>query len=159
MLKIDEYVVYKHDVCKIVSINNRNNLDYYVLVPISDSTLKISVPCNNTSLVRKLISKEYAYNLIDMMPNIEVLNMNVKLLENEYKILLNDCSHESLIKIIKTTYLRNKERIDTKRKTSDKDEYYFNLAEKYLYNELAIVLEMTYDEVKEYIIERINKNL
>ena len=26
MLKIDEYVVYKHDVCKIVSINNRNNL-------------------------------------------------------------------------------------------------------------------------------------
>ena len=148
MLKINDYVVCKHDVCKVVSIKKNNNKDYYVLVPISDSTLKISIPCDNTTLIRNLISKDYANQLIDNMPSIDILDINVKLLENEYKTLLNDCTHESLIKIIKTTYLRNKERLDTKRKTSDKDEYYFALAEKYLYNELSVVLGMTFEEVK-----------
>lgn len=159
MLKINDYVVYKHDVCKVISIKKNNNKDYYVLVPISDSTLKISIPCDNTSLIRELINKDYANHLIDNIPSIDILDINVKLLENEYKALLNDCTHESLIKIIKTTYLRNKERLDTKRKTSDKDEYYFALAEKYLYNELSVVLGMTFEEVKNYVIERLNKNL
>ena len=37
-------------------------------------------------------------------------------------------THEDLIKIIKTTYLRNKERLDNNKKTTDKDNYYFNQA-------------------------------
>lgn len=41
-------------------------------------------------------------------------------------------------------------------KISDKDNTYFNLAEKYLYNELAISLNMTVDEVKEYIIRNVS---
>ena len=66
-------------------------------------------------------------------------------------------THENLIKIIKTTYLRNKERIDNNKKTTDKDTYYFNLAEKYLYEEFGIVLNKTFDEVKEYIINKVEE--
>ena len=91
------------------------------------------------------------------MKEIDIIDIDSKLLENEYKKLLSDETHESLIKIIKTTYLRNKERIDTKRKISDKDEYYFNLAEKYLYNELSIVLNKTYNENKQFIINEVEK--
>ena len=57
-----------------------------------------------------------------------------------------------------TTYLRNKERIESKRKVSDKDDYYFSLAERYLYNELSIALDKTYEETKKYIIEQLEKN-
>lgn len=89
------------------------------------------------------------------MSKIEILNMENKLLENEYKKLLSDENHESLIKIIKTTYLRNKARVDSKKKVSEKDEYYFKLAEKYLYNELSVVLGMSYDKTKEYIINNL----
>ena len=64
---------------------------------------------------------------------------------------------EDLIKIIKTTYLRNKEREETGKKIADKDQTFFEQAEKYLYNELSIALNMNYQEIKNYIIEYINK--
>ena len=66
-------------------------------------------------------------------------------------------THEDLIKIIKTTYLRNKERIDNNKKTTDKDNHYFNQAELYLYNEFSVVLNLTYDETKEYVLNAVNK--
>jgi len=110
----------------------------------------------SSKCIRNLITKEEALSLIEKMIDIEIINLDSKLLETEYKKLLADETHESLIKIIKTTYLRNKERIDNKRKVSDKDEYYFNLAEKYLYNELSIVLGLSFDEVKKFIVDKLD---
>ena len=68
-------------------------------------------------------------------------------------------THKDLIKIIKTTYLRNKERLDNNKKTTDKDTYYFNQAENYLYNEFSVVLNLSCEETKEYIINEVNKLL
>lgn len=160
MFNVGDKVVYKHDVCVIKDIKKaRDEKDYYVLVPFSDNTLKIELPTDfGNKSIKNLISKEYALELISKMPKIDVLQVETKLLENEYKKLLSDETHESLIKIIKTTYLRNKERIDSKRKVSDKDDFYFRLAEKYLYNELSIVFNMSYEETKEYILREVSKN-
>lgn len=157
MFNIGNYVVYKHEVCKIIELKKgRGDKDYYTLVPLTDNTLKIELPIDlaNKS-IKKLITKDYALELIKKMSEIEVVEVDTKLLESVYKKLLADETHESLIKIIKTTYLRNKERIDSKRKVSDKDDYYFRLAEKYLYNELSIVLDKSYDETKEFIIKEV----
>ena len=151
MFNIGDYVVYKHDVCLIKELKKgRDDRDYYVLIPYFDNTLKIDIPIElaNKS-VRKLINKDYALDLIMKMSNIGIVDLDTKLL---------DGTHESLIKIIKTTYLRNKERIDSKRKVSDKDNYYFNLAEKYLYNELSIVLDKNYEDTKNFIISEVEEN-
>lgn len=154
MFNIGDFVVYKRDVCKIVNIKN----EYYVLVPITDNSLKISVPVTNKfGFIRNLISKNEIMKIIKKIPNIETIETNDKLIENEYKNLMNTGSHEDLIKIIKTTYLRNKERIDNNKKIGDKDNNYFSLAEKYLYNEFAIVLNMSYDDTKKYVIEQVCK--
>ena len=80
-----------------------------------------------------------------------------KYIEKTYKELLMEGTYEDLIKIIKTTYLRNDFRIKNKRKISEKDYNYFMQAENYLYNELAIALNMTYDETKEYIINKVQE--
>lgn len=80
------------------------------------------------------------------------------MIENEYKRLIDSGNFEDLIKIIKTTYLRNKERIDNKKKMSDKDNIYFEKAERYLYNEIATVFNMSYEEAKNYVINTV-KNL
>ena len=156
MFDIGEYVVYKHEVCIIKETKiGRNEKKYYVLIPITDNTLKIDIPIDLASkTAKKLITKEYA---IKKIPSIDIINLDSKQLENEYKKLLTDETHESLIKIIKTTYLRNKERLDSKRKVSEKDEYYFNLAEKYLYNELSVVLNKSYEETKKYIINEVEQ--
>ena len=118
--------MYKHDVCLVNDLKKgRDNREYYVLIPNSDNTLKIDIHIDLAhKSIRKLISKDYALELIKKMSKIDIIDVDNKVLENEYKKLLLDGSHDSLIKIIKTTYLRNKERIDSKRKVSDKDDYY-----------------------------------
>ena len=162
MFKVNDYVVYRGDVCKIVDIHHNalKNQDYYVLVPFNDDSLKIDIPIDNrTNSIRSLITKSQIDELIKDIPNIKVIESSDKLLENEYKNLLNTYSHSDLIKIIKTTYLRNKERTDNKKKVSDRDNSYFNKAEKRLYTEFSIVLNLSFDETKEYIIKEVENIL
>lgn len=80
MFNINDYVVYKKDVCKVIDIKNIKDIDYYVLVPVCGNSLKIS----------------------------------------------------------------------------DIDDKYFNMAEKYLYKEFAIVLNMTYEDTKNYVIKMVD---
>ena len=99
------------------------------------------------------------FSLPILASSVEIIflkNINEKNLEIQYKNMLNTGTHEELIKIIKTTYLRNEDRVNSKKRISEKDSAYFKLAEKYLYNELAISLNMTFDEVKNYIFEIVN---
>lgn len=160
MFKENQYVLYKHDVCKITSIkkNSNSNKNYYVLVPITDESLKIEVPVDNSlGNIKKLITKNKIKELIKEIPNIKPIDINSKMIDSIYKSLLDDGSYESLIKIIKTAYLINKERLDNRKKIRDKDDQYFKLAEKYLYNEISVVLGMSYDETKRYIVEEVEK--
>lgn len=157
MKKVGEYVVYRKDVCKIVEIkeNYAKGKDYYRLIPIDDETLHVDIPIEENTYLRDLISKEEVENIIKEIPKIEVISCEDKQLESEYKTLLNSNDLKDYVKIIKTTYLRNKEREENKKKQSDKDHHYFELAEKYLYNEFSIVLNKTYEETKEYVINEV----
>lgn len=119
MYQKNEMIVYKKDVCKIIDIKEINNYTYLFLVPICDDSLKIQVPINNKD-IRNIISKKDVNNLIKKMPNIEIIKNNNKSLETEYRELLKEGSFENLIKIIKTSYLRNKERIDNNKKKARK---------------------------------------
>lgn len=158
MYKVNDLLVYKKDVCVVKEIKTKyiKDTDYYILSPITDKSLKIQIP-TNSSAVRSLISKEEIDKIIENIPNIEVIKNDTKKLENDYKELMQSGTHEDLIKIIKTTYLRNKERLDNNKKTTDKDNYYFNQAETYLYNEFSVVLGLTYEETKAYLIDKVEK--
>ena len=158
MYKKNDYIIYKREVCKINDILPKffKDNDYYLLSPLSDNTLTIKVPVNNKE-IRSLITRKEIDTIINQIPNIEPAKSDTKSLEGIYKELLSTGTHADLIKIIKTTYLRNKERIDNNKKTTDKDNYYFNLAEKYLYQEFQIVLNLTYDKTKEYVINKVEK--
>lgn len=153
----DEYVVYKRNVCKIKEIKNIYNEQYYVLVPIDDNTLKISVPKNRSNLFRNVISALESEELIKKIASIEIINVPDKQLEIEYNRLLNTGRLEDLVKIIKTTYLRNEDRVLNHKKIGEKDDNYFKMAERLLYNELSISLNKTVDEVKQYIFECLKK--
>ena len=161
MYKKGEYVVYRHDICIIKDIreDKLKGNTYYVMTPIDDDSLIIDIPAENRmGFLRNVISMGDAKKLIEKIPTIEPLKeINEKNLEITYKEMLNTGKYEDLIKIIKTTYLRNENRINNKKRISEKDSTYFKLAEKYLYNELAISLNMTVEEVKNYIFEIVNR--
>lgn len=159
MYKVNDKIIYKKDVCKIKDIREDKNITYYILTPIDDESLIIKVPVEN-KLMRELISKEEIEKIIDEIPNIKPLdNIDDRFIENTYKELLNGGSYEELITIIKMTYIRNNERQKQNKKISEKDDKYFNLAEKYLYNEFGTVLNMTFDETKEYITKKVEAKI
>ena len=162
MFKINEHVVYKRDVCKVKGIKHRefNNKDYYILAPIDDDSLTIEVPTENRGgLIRALISKKEVKEIINKIPDVTVIVEQGRMIENEYKKLLNTGNHLDLIQIIKTTHLRNYEREEAGKKTAEKDSAYFQLAEKILYNEFGLVLGMDYDETKKYVMEKVEELL
>lgn len=161
MFKKGSYVIYKRDVCKIMDIykSKFNGKEYYHLVPMSDETLKISVPTDNKNgYLKKLLTKKEIEKLIDNIPNVKPIDADSHLLDNIYKELFHSGNHEDLIKIIKTTYLRNKQRKEAKRSIGQKDDEYFKKAETYLYNELSVVLGLDFDETKKYVINKVKEN-
>lgn len=158
MYKINDYLVYGKDVCKVHDIEEKkfNNEDYYLLRPIKNEDLKISAPVSDKAgKIRDLITKEEIEELIQKIPTISIIETEDKFIENEYKKLASSGTHEDLIKIIKTTYLRNKERLDNNKKIAEKDKNYFELAEEYLYTEFSVVLDKTIDETRDYVINAV----
>ena len=156
MFKINDFLIYNKDVCKVIDIKEKlfKDIDYYILESISDPTLKIQIPTTSNK-IRKLITLEELNNIIYNIPNIDIIKENDRLIENTYKSIMQSGTHEDLIKIIKTTYLRNEKRINDNKKISEIDDTYFKKAEKYLYNEFSLVLNKTFEETKEYVIKKV----
>ena len=148
MYNIGDYVIYKRDVCCIKDVEEK----YYVIYPLTDNSLTIKVPIDTK--FRDLITKEECEKLINSIPNIDIIKDD-KYIENEYKKLIDSGNLEDLIKIIKTTYLRNKNRLDSHKKIGEKDDKYFKKAQKLLYTEMQISLGLTYDEVENYIKDKV----
>lgn len=122
MFEVGDYLVYKKDVCKVKEMKKQfiNGLDYFVLSPTKDKTLKIEIPTNSKQ-IRKLLTKEQVEQMIEQIPYIAEIDIEQRLLESEYKRLLNTGSLEDLIRIIKTTYQRNQNRLKQNKKVGDKD--------------------------------------
>ena len=160
MYKVGDYIVYLKEVSKIKEIKENfiKDVNYYVLEPVSDSSLKLNIPVSSNS-IRNLITIDKVNELIKEIPFIDTIDIDDKNIEFEYKKLLNTGTPENLIKIIKTTYLRNQDRLNNKKKINDKDRNYFELAEKYLYTEISIVLNKSFEDTKNYIINEVEKEL
>ena len=163
MYKINDLVMYKRDVCRIKDIktNSLNGNQYYVMVPLTDESLIIDTPVENRlGYIKDLISLDEVKSLINEIPSLEPFeNIDDKNIEFYYKNAIYNGTHKDLIRVIKSSYIRNSNRVKNNKKISEKDDKYFKLAEKYLYTEFGCVLNMSFDEVKDYILKEVEKNL
>lgn len=164
MFEVGDYVVYRNNgVCRVDSIGPMNlpgesvSKLYYTLIPIYLKGSKVYTPTDNEKvIIRPVISKEDASELIDHIKDIEVLWVtDEKSREMIYKEALAKCECREWVKIIKTLYQRKQSRIAEGKKVTASDEKYLKIAEDNLYGELAIPLEMEKDMVEEFIIERV----
>lgn len=111
----------------------------------------------NSNLLKKVITKEEIDRLLLEIPEINIIDLGEKQIEQEYKELMKSGTHEDLVKIIKTSYLRNQIRILNNKRISEIDDEYFKRAEKYLYEEIGIVLNLSFEDTKKYIINKLKK--
>ena len=160
MYKINDYLIYGKDVCQVkgIELKKYNDKDYYLLIPVNDDTLKLEVPVEDPqNKIRDLIKKEELKKLINKIPDIETVDVEEKYLESEYKKLLASGDEEDLVKVIKTTYLRNKKREDNNKRKAEIDSIYFREAENTLYARVSAILGMSIDEAKTYFIQKIEE--
>lgn len=159
-----DYIIYgTSGVCQVEDITTMNMKGiprdrlYYVLNPSSQKGGKIYTPVDNTkALMRPVLTQEEAARLIDTIPEIEELWItNEKLREEKYKECMRSGDCREWIKIIKTLYMRKRQRTAQGKKITSTDEKYLKMAEDYLYSELEIPLEIPKDQMEQYITERI----
>lgn len=164
MFERGDFIVYgTAGVCEvkdITTINMKgvsNDRLYYILNPRHYKESKIFIPVdNNKTVMRAVLTREEADELIKTIPDIEELWVsNDKLREEKYKETMRSCNSKDWIKVIKTLYLRRQERIAQGKKTTAMDEKYLRMAEENLYSELSLALGVPKEQMEEFITKRI----
>lgn len=129
---------------------------YYVLSPINGSTT-FFIPSNNKEImnkIKKVLSKEEIDKLIIESINVEIIwHKNSKDRNVYFQNLLKQDDLKITIAIIRT--IIEKQEIDNKMSPSDL--LHLANAENLVHSSLAYSLNITKDEVKDYILNIINK--
>ncbi len=158
MFNVNDTVMYGNSgVCTIVDIRTEKfgpeEVLYYILKPVYHERSTIYCPVDNEKIkIRKLLSEQEVYDLIQLMPEAET-----QWIENEqqrklqFSTLLKSGSHENLVRLIRTIYLNRDEKAKAGKKFHAADERVMKEAEGLLYEELAHVLHIDPDDVMDFI--------
>jgi len=168
MFNVSDMVMYgARGVCEIIDIakkdfNEGKERTYYILRPVYDTKATIFVPVSNETLTNKMrhvLSSDEIYDMIRTMPDEDTIWIeNENLRKIKYKEILADGNREELVKLIKTLYFHEQNRIADGKKLSMSDERFMKAAESLLYDEFALVLDIERDEVLTLILEQIQEN-
>lgn len=135
--------------------------DYYVLKLINDAAATLYVPMHNEKLLgkmRKILSKQEVYQLIETMPETEIVwyqNENER--KEQYKKIIEKGNHNELIGMIKAIYLQKLKREEDGKHLYISDERFFKEAEKMLYEEFQYVLNIKKGELLPLIFSKVGK--
>lgn len=160
----DRVTHYKEGVCEVMEVGKLNlrysdkERQYYTLRPYYHQNGMVYIPVDaKTGQLRMIISKEEANELLQTIADINDLEIaNEKQREAIYKEALykNEC--KKWISLLKTSYKRKISRLKAGKKVINIDERYLNQVEKFLFGEIAVVLSLSKEEVKNTILAQIN---
>lgn len=130
---------------------------YYILCPMNDREGKVFTPVDSEKTVmRRVLTSEEARALIEEIPDIENLWVaDERQREQNYREAIGSCDCRELVKVIKTLWVRNQQRLAQGKKTTAMDKKYFKIAEDNLYAELSLSLRIPQEQVKDYITEKV----
>lgn len=166
MFQVGELIVYGGEgVCRVEAVGPitmsgvKSDKPYYTLAPLYRMG-KIYAPVDTTVLMRPVLSRKEAEDLIRKIPEIEApcfTERNPRVLGAFYQEIIrsHDCS--DMIVLIKTAYRKSQARRARGAKPGQVDERYMKRAEDLLYGELAVALDMTKEEVGGYIAKAVGR--
>lgn len=167
MYQKGEYVMYASTgVCKVEDITALNNIPgkeeetlYYKLLPVYGAG-SIYIPVDTKMFMRPVLTREQANELIDQLPQIQECNYEAKDQRNLadcYRASLRAHEYKELVGMIKAIYQKHKKLEGTGRKLGKADVEYMKQAQALLHGELAVVLDIPFEQVPEYIARRIEQ--
>lgn len=158
MFHVNDYVMYgTKGACQITDIGRidfgKKDTDYYFLKPIADQsgTLYVEVGSDKVRM-RNIVSKEEADQIIERMADAKGIWIeNEKSREKAYREAIESGNCDELVQLLKGLYERKEVRIQEGKKVTDVDGRAFVKAEGLLHGELAIALNISVEEVEDYI--------
>ncbi len=163
MYNIGDTILYAaQGVCKIQEMMQRDFngtiMEYYVLKPVFSDNSTIYVPVNNPALVgkmRRILSKEEIEQIIRDMPEEELLWFDDEAERKEkFREVLFRADTRELVRMIKALYLHQQKQQEKGKHLHAADERVFKEAEKILYDEFALVLQIRPEQVVPFITEK-----
>ena len=162
MWKKDELVVHESaGVCRVTDIQmmNRPQREYYVLSPLYDKNSTFYIPTDSTqNPLRPVMTREQALALIEQIPGMTELRFASI---NDEKAcaadILSSGDQLRLAQLTKTMHQLQQRRGRTKSKNAyATDRGILRQAERLLFGELAVSLEMPVDSVSDFIAQQLN---
>ena len=165
MFNVNDTILYgTHGICKVTDIteqrfNGKSN-KYYILQPHHNPSSTIYVPTDNEKLVSRMrhtLSEEEIYELVKAMRDMECSWIENKNERNEnFRSILTSGDRAEILKLIKIIYQQKLKLKEAGKKLHTSDEQFFREAEKVIYDEFALVLNLRYDEVLPFIVKEIS---
>lgn len=164
MFEIGDYIIYGNSgVCKIEKIGPmemrgiaKDKL-YYTLTPVFIKSSKVFTPIDNKKVVmRSILSREEANELLSQLDCINELQVDEdKKREESYREAIRTYDCKEYIKVIKTAYQKEQEKLASGKKVTYSDDKYLRIAKESLCQELSVSLEIDQDKIDELIMEHI----
>jgi CarD family transcriptional regulator len=166
MLSVGDTFIYSgHGILELTDIREMNEDNetrlYYVLKPVLGNSFTLYVPVGNENLeakMRRLLNADEVHKFIGEMPGKDSVWIED---ENErrqfYKEALSNGDRDSLVRLIKSVFLRKRELNAAGRKLHTTDEQFMKDAEKILYDEFAYVLGIKREDVMPFILSQLEE--
>lgn len=166
-------VVYRHHVCEVAALREHyfEDKDYLELHALFENSLKLFIAVDEATpeTLRPVMTKREALALVDSIADADSIDEEAlkpgaptptlleRRIREEYDKRLKTFAPEDLVPIMKSVRERTVRRVDSGRQITATDKRYFDLAEGLLCDELAISLDIPRDDVKEFLVERIQR--
>ena len=165
MFQVNDYVSYTNKgIFQVKEVQCKRNRKkemegFYVLQNMKNDVItSIKTPITNPSL-RLVMSENEILKLIDQMPSIQtVWSDDKKIREDRFQKMLTSGDIWQWAQLSKTIYEMKKEKEEHKKMISDKDKFYFSMAEDLLFEEISMRFHIKRDEVNDFIFSKLPKH-
>ena len=166
MFKVGDLIIYStHGVCKIDDICEKTfrnvTREYYILHPLDEPELTISVPVDNDQVVMlDIMDEEEAKNILKSFeePGIEWIE-DAKQRNKKYSSLINSGDRDHIVKIANTLMRKQKEAKLNKERMYDQDQKMLEQIQKIMFQELAASLNVSVEKIIKKINDIIPSNV
>lgn len=165
MYQAGECVVYGiHGVCRVAGYEkqmvNRKRTEYLVLEPMNSNESRYFLPTGNPTAMAKLKAILPADELRDLLESSKIRQSSWIEDENQrkqhYRNLISGGDRVSILQMVYSLYRYREEQTAAGRKFHLCDENFLRDAEKLLASEIALVLDMTAEEARDYLRQQLN---
>ena len=164
MFQIGDYVVYGvHGVCRVIGqekqLVNRKRTLFMVLEPIAQSESRFYLPTENPTAMAKLkavLTREGLEELMDsdqIRQDVWISDENHR--KQHYRELITGGDRISLMQMVSSLYRYKDAQLAAGRKFHQSDDNFLRDAEKLLSSEIALVMDMSQEDARNYLRARL----